>query len=137
MAWNDKKLCLSHSISEYTYIIWSCFLLHKFKMMTSPDVFFNFSKFWLSGLLGAEGVKRAIKWPKVTKGSVSFCISGAVPHMIAVFGTHVSNDDISRIFFFFFHFFKSLIFLVFQSSSINAKRKFWGVAHLPHMGVIL
>ena len=137
MAWNDKKLCLSHSMSEYTYIIWSCFLLHKFKMMTSPDAFFIFSKFWLSGLLGGEGVKRAKKWPKVTKNSVSLCILGTAHHMIAVFGTHVSNDDISRNFFFFFHFFKSLIFLVFQSSSINAKRKFWGVAHLPHMGVIL
>ena len=137
MAWNDKKLCLSHSISEYTYIIWSCFLLHKFKMMTSPDAFFIFSKFWLSGLLGGEGVKRAKKWPKVTKNSVSLCILGTAHHMIAVFGTHMSNDVISRNFFFFFHFFKSLIFLVFQSSSINAKRKFWGVAHLPHMGVIL
>ena len=36
----------------------------------------------------------------------------------------------------FFHFFKSLIFRVFQSSSINAKRKFWDVPHLPHMCVI-
>ena len=122
MAWNDKKLCLSHSISEYTYIIWSCFLLHKFKMMTSPDVFFNFSKFWLSGLLGAEGVKRAIKWPKVTKGSVSLCISGTVPHMIAVFGTHVSNDDISRIFFFFFSFFQKSDFSGF-SKFINKCQK--------------
>ena len=30
----------------------------------------------------------------------------------------------------FFHFFKILIFQKFQSSSINAKRKFWGVPHL-------
>ena len=30
---------------------------------------------------------------------------------------------------FFFYFFKSLIFPV----SINAKRKFWGVPHLPHV----
>ena len=37
--------------------------------------------------------------------------------------------------FFFFHFFKILIFQVFQSSSINAKRKFWGVPHLLHMCV--
>ena len=35
----------------------------------------------------------------------------------------------------FFHFSKSLIFRVFQSSSITAKRKFWGVPHLPHMCV--
>ena len=36
----------------------------------------------------------------------------------------------------FFHFFKSLISRVFQSSSINAKRKFWDMPHLPHMCVI-
>ena len=37
---------------------------------------------------------------------------------------------------FFFHFFKILIFRVFQTSSVNAKRKFWGVSHLYHMRVI-
>ena len=36
----------------------------------------------------------------------------------------------------FFHFFKILIFQVFQGSSINAKRKFWGVPNLLHMCVI-
>ena len=30
------------------------FLLHKFKVMTSPDVFFIFSKFWFYGLLEGE-----------------------------------------------------------------------------------
>ena len=37
---------------------------------------------------------------------------------------------------FFFHFFIILIFWVFQSSSINGKRKFWGVPHLLHICVI-
>ena len=37
---------------------------------------------------------------------------------------------------FLFHFFKILIFQVYQSSSINAKRSFWGVLHLRHMCVI-
>ena len=37
---------------------------------------------------------------------------------------------------FFFHFFKILIFRVFQRSSINGKRKFWGVSHLLHICVI-
>ena len=36
----------------------------------------------------------------------------------------------------FFHFFKSLIFRVFQISSINTKRKFRGLPHLPHMCII-
>ena len=31
----------------------------------------------------------------------------------------------------------SLIFLVFQSTSINAKRKFWRVPHLPHICVFV
>ena len=47
------------------------FLLHKFKMMTSPDAFFIFSKFSFSGLLemggeGGGGLKGK-KWPKMTK----------------------------------------------------------------------
>ena len=37
---------------------------------------------------------------------------------------------------FFFFFSKVLIFWVFQSSSINVKRKSWGVLHPPHMCVI-
>ena len=37
---------------------------------------------------------------------------------------------------FFFHFFKILIFQVFQNSSINAKRKLWVVPHLRHKCVI-
>ena len=36
----------------------------------------------------------------------------------------------------YFHFFKILIFRVFQSSSINVKRKFWGVSHHLYMCVI-
>ena len=42
--------------------------------------------------------------------------------MIVVFGMHVEDDDISSNFFSFF--FKILIFGVFQSSPINAKKKF-------------
>ena len=41
------------------------------------------------------------------------------------------------IFFLSFDFFKIRVFQVFQSSSINAKRKFLGVPHLLHMWVIL
>ena len=64
------------------------------KMMTSPDAIFKFSKFWFSGLL--EGWKSK-KEQKIL--SVSRRISGTVPHMIAVLGTHVLNDDISSNFF--------------------------------------
>ena len=51
-------------------------------------------------------------------------ISGTGPHMIVIFGTCVQNYDISSTFFLVF---KILIFRVFQTSSINAKRRFWGV----------
>ena len=46
---NNKKLCLLHSISQEAYI-WSWFLMHMCKKMTSPDTFFIFSKFWFSGI---------------------------------------------------------------------------------------
>ena len=39
--------------------------------------------------------------------SITYHISGTVRHLIMIFGTHVSNDDISRC---FFHFFKIMIF---------------------------
>ena len=39
---NDKKFCLSHSISQEPYIIWLWFLVHMCKMMISPVNFFIF-----------------------------------------------------------------------------------------------
>ena len=46
MAQNEKKFCLSHSISQEPYIIWLWFLVH----------IFIFSKFWFFRFLG--GIKR-------------------------------------------------------------------------------
>ena len=67
MAQNDKKLCLLHSMSQEVYIIWLWFLVHMCKMMTSPDGFFIFSKYWFFGLLrGWEGGGlKGKKWPKL------------------------------------------------------------------------
>ena len=45
MAQNDKKLCLSHSVSQELYIIQLWFLVHIFKMMISPAKFFIFQNF--------------------------------------------------------------------------------------------
>ena len=45
MAQNDKKFCLSHSISQEPYIIWLWFLVHMCKMMISPANFFIFQNF--------------------------------------------------------------------------------------------
>ena len=44
MAENGKKFCLSHSISQEPYIIWSSFMKNKCKMIISPRYFFHFFK---------------------------------------------------------------------------------------------
>ena len=45
MAEDDKKLCLSHLISQEPYIIWSSFVVHKCKLIISPEDILIFSKF--------------------------------------------------------------------------------------------
>ena len=72
--WSKMTVSLCISGSQELYFIWLWFLVHIYKMMISPVIFFIFSKFWF--------------------------------------------------------------FWVFQSSSVNAKRKFWGVPHLLHMCLI-
>ena len=42
MVQNDKKLCLSHFISQESYIIWLSFLVHMCKMIISAGVIFHF-----------------------------------------------------------------------------------------------
>ena len=44
MAENGKKFCLSHSISQEPYIIWSSFMKNKCKMIISLCYFFHFFK---------------------------------------------------------------------------------------------
>ena len=67
-------------------------------------------------------------------GKCSHCISQELYVIWLWFLVHMCKMMISPAIF--FHFFKILIFQVFQSSSINAKRKFWGVPHFPLMGSI-
>ena len=65
-------------------------------MVTSPDVFFIFFKFLFSGLLGegggGGGGGGGVKGQKMAQNEktffVSLHISGTVPHVIVVFGTH-------------------------------------------------
>ena len=49
---NDKILWLSRCISQEPYIIWLSLMIHICKMITSPGIFFIFSKFWFSRLSG-------------------------------------------------------------------------------------
>ena len=75
-----KKFCLLHFISQEPYIIWLSFMVHLCKMMISPGVFFNFSQFWFSELLGP-------KWEKIL--SAMLHILGIIHCMILIYGTHV------------------------------------------------
>ena len=78
--------------------------------------FFHFFKILISWVV--KGVKGQ-KWPKMTKNSVVFHISGIIHHMI------VWNDDISR---YVFHFFKILILWVVKGVKgqklVQSKKKF-------------
>ena len=104
--------CRTPSLSKHRHTSFDCVFCCTSccKMMASPDVFFfNFSKFWFSGL----SQELYLIWLR--------------------FLVHISKMMISPT---IFHFFKIQIFQVFQNSSINAKRKLWGVHHLFHKCVI-
>ena len=97
--------------------------------MTFPDVFSTFfCSFWFCGLLRGGGFKRQ-KWPKI----LSHFVSQELYLIWLWFLVHMCKIMISPANFFVL---SKVIFPVFQNSSINAKRKFWGVPHLPHMCVI-
>ena len=96
-----KKFCPSCSISQEPYIRWLSFMVHICKMIISPVIFFNFSKFWFSRVSGGRGggVKGLKKAQKDKKLSVAPYISGTIYHMIFVDGTNVVNKISSGIFF--------------------------------------
>ena len=88
----NKKIAILHLsciISQEQYSIWSWVLVHLCKMMIFPGfsfmvlifkivifpkVFFIFSKFWFSGLLGGKRTKSSPKWQEMM--SVTLDISG-------------------------------------------------------------
>ena len=65
MAQNEKKFCLSCFISQEPYITWLSFVVHKFKKMISPCIFFVLLKFWFFGLLVGEKGENGAKWQKI------------------------------------------------------------------------
>ena len=120
MVQNDKTFCLLHSISQELYIIWLSFMVQMCKII-SPGVFFKFkiSIFW---------VVRGLKGQKMTQSDKKFCLSHSVsqePYIIWLW----SSYDVH-------HMTAFLIIICFSSSSINGKKKFWGVPHLLHLWVI-
>ena len=52
MVQNEKKFCLSCSISQELYIIWFSFMVLMFNMIISPGSFLSLSEFLFSELLG-------------------------------------------------------------------------------------
>ena len=153
IAQNDKKFCLSCLIYCKPYI-WSSFVVHKCKLIISPGFFYFFKIlfFWIVRRVAARVVLctlylrnhtsydfdlcctcvkgYSIKWPKMTK-KLSQSICQELYLIWLWFLVHMCKMMTSLAIC--FHFFKILIFQVFQSSSINAKVKFWGVPHLLHM----
>ena len=59
MVQNDKKLCLSHTMSQEPYIIWLSFMVQMCKMIISPGVFFNFKILIFQVVKGLKGQKMA------------------------------------------------------------------------------
>ena len=106
MAQNDKKFCLSHSISQELYLIWLWFLAHWYKIMVSPAIFFIFSKFWFFRFL-VEG-KRAKKWPIITNFSLSHYISRTVSWrlLLHMYKLKISPGVFLYLFYYFFYFCK-------------------------------
>ena len=63
---NEKKFCLSHSISQEPYIIWFSFVVHMYKMIISPGVFF-IQNFNFPGC-----------WTKKVQKDKKFCLSPSI-----------------------------------------------------------
>ena len=119
MAQNDKKLCLSHFISQESFIIWMSFMVvHLCEMMISVGIFFVFFKFLIFWV--ARGVKRQ----KMVQNEKKCCLLYSISQYLHIYS---------------FYWLISTVFLInscFLCSSINAKQKFWDVPHLLHMYLI-
>ena len=124
-AENGKNFCMSHFISQESYIIWLCFSVHMHKTMIYPGIFFNFFK---------------------------IVIWNHAPYLRNCRSYH-HNNDYAGVFLYFlkkynivnvkiiyiFYLPTLTVFLInscFSNSSINAEQQFWGVPHLLHMCVI-
>ena len=88
--------------------------------MISPGVFFIFSKFWFSKLLGGTRAKNGPKLPKILSHLVSQEL-----YLIYCGFWYTCKMMISPAMF--FQWFSGFVF---QSLLINAKKEFWGLPHL-------
>ena len=130
-----KSVCCSWYLRNH--ILYDCHLWYTCVKWWCLYGFFSFSQNFNS--LGYQrgvggGAKRAKNGPKWEEKELSHSISQELYLIWLWLLVNICKMMISPAIF--FHFFKILIFQVFQSSSVNAKRKFWGVPHLLHMCVI-
>ena len=97
--WQKKSCCTSY---HWNHILYDCHLRYTFVKWWYLQVFFIFTKFWFSGLLGGRSkrARNSSKWQKII--SVALNISGTIHQMTVICGTQVWNANISRPFFLFF-----------------------------------
>ena len=95
--------------------------------------FFHFFRILVFWSVRGDGVVKGKKWPKMKKKkNLSHSVSKEL-YLIAGFGTHVLNDDISSVFLFYFYFYKNSDFLAF-SNFINKFQKKKKDSHVcPHL----
>ena len=117
MVQNGKNLCLLYSISQETFIIWSWVLVHICKTTISPEIFFNFSKFWFFRYL--EGCNDK-KLPIITYFSRSHYIKNCRSHHQDFWYTGVKWWYLQVFFFLFF----------FKYNTVNTKFLVCFLAHL-------
>ena len=134
----EKTKSVAFSISWTVHHMILTFGAHVQNDDTSSK-FFHFSKFWFLGFLEGKGQK----WPEITWLNL-FCsiILGTVYQIVKIlimiyagvlryFVFKNATLEI-LIYLFFIGLFQQfyLIIICFWSSSLNAKKKFWGVSHM-------
>ena len=110
MAQDDKKsVCCSSYLRNHVSYDCHLWYMHLCKMILSLGYFFHFFKILILWVVkGGAGVNGQ----KMVQNEKKLCHAPYLMnhiHMILIYGTHVENDNISRM---FFHFFKILIFWI-------------------------
>ena len=107
---NDKNVCLSRSLSQEPYVIWSSFMVHMCKMKIFRGKFFHFFKifiFW---------VVERVKGQKKAQNGKKFCPSHSIYQELNIiwlwFLVNMCKLMIS-------HFFKILIFRAFRGVKVQ------------------
>ena len=112
---NDKKFCLSCSISQEPYIIWLSFMVHMCRTITSPDAFFNFkiSLFW---------IVRGLNRQKMAQNDRNLSVRH-ISYDLHLWYTCMYKRIVSPGIFFIFFFFKILNFRIIRRGGLVKGQK--------------